>query len=111
MTAVKVVALVLFLVMTGSIAWAFLTGDFRAEGAILTDLPWGVVSLVDLYTGFTLFSLWIIYRERSMTAKILWVAAMMTLGFAAGSLYVLVTSWRSKGDWRHFWLGARASHV
>jgi hypothetical protein len=104
-------ALALCVVMTGSIIYAFVAGDFRAEGAILTDLPWGVVSLVDLYTGFTLFSLWIVYRERSLTARILWVAAMMTLGFAAGSLYVAVTGWRSAGDWNRFWLGARASHV
>jgi len=110
MKVVAAIAMVLFLVMSFAIGYALLHGDFRAEGSVLTGLPWGVVSLVDLYTGFTLFAMWIIFRERGVLARVLWVLAVMLLGFAAGSLYVLLAAWRSDGNWRTFWMGARANH-
>ena len=33
----------------------FTAGDFFGEGSQLAAMPWGIVSLVDLYTGFVLF--------------------------------------------------------
>ena len=52
--------------MTCAITWAFVTGDFWREGAILMRLPWGVMSVIDVYTGGTLFAGWIAARERSV---------------------------------------------
>lgn len=102
------------LTMLGVLAMAialfngFTRGDFAAEGARLLAMPWGIVSLVDLYTGFTLFSMWIIYREKSLSVAILWTVAMMTLGFFAGALYAFLALQTSRGDWRKFWLGKHA---
>ncbi|MBM3179246.1 MAG: DUF1475 domain-containing protein [Chloroflexi bacterium] len=76
--------------MTAVLIYGFTIGDFAGEGGQLAVLPWGIVSLVDLYTGFTLFSMWIIYREKSLPAAILWTIAMLTLGFFAGSLYTFI---------------------
>lgn len=45
------------------LVYAFLVGDFAAEGSQLTSVLWGIVSLVDLYVGFALFAGWIIYQE------------------------------------------------
>jgi hypothetical protein len=72
------------LAMSVVILWAVASGDGAAQLGALTSMPWGIVSLVDLYTGFTLFSLWIWFRERSQLAALAWTAAMMLLGFAAG---------------------------
>ena len=83
-------------------------GNFSTEGAQLLGMPWGIVSLVDLYTGFTLFSAWIIYREKSLPAAIAWTIAMMVLGFFAGSLYAFIALQNSGNDWRKFWLGKHA---
>jgi hypothetical protein len=66
------------------------------------------VSLVDLYTGFTLFSMWIIHREKSLPIAILWTIAMLTLGFFTGSLYTFLALQTSGGDLRKFWLGKNA---
>lgn len=96
------------LAMTAILIFAFSQGDFFAEGSQLTAMPWGIVSLVDLYTGFMLFSGWIIYREKSLPIAIVWTIAMMTLGFFAGSLYALIALQASGGDWRKFWLGKNA---
>ena len=108
MKIAKIVSVLGMLAMTSVLIYGFTVGDFFGEGSQLFAMPWGIVSLVDLYTGFTLFSAWIIYREKSLPVAILWAIAMMTLGFFAGSLYAFVTLQSSNGDWRKFWLGKHA---
>lgn len=108
MILAKTVALLGVVVMSAALFNGFATGDFFGEGRELAAMPWGIVSLVDLYTGFVLFSGWIIYRERSLLVAGLWTIAMMTLGFFAGSLYAFIALHRSGNDWRRFWLGRHA---
>lgn len=107
MSIAKLIALLGFLAMTGVLIYGFTVGDFAGEGKQLLSMPWGIVSLVDLYVGFILFSGWIIYRERSVARSIIWVALMMIMGFWTGSLYTLVALQTSGGDWRRFWMGRR----
>jgi len=108
MKLAKVISLLGVLAMTAVLIYGFTIGDFSGEGSQLLSMPWGIVSLVDLYTGFILFSGWIIYRERSLTVAILWTIAMMTLGFFAGSLYAFIALQTSGNDWRKFWMGKHA---
>ena len=108
MRIAKLIALAGLLAMTGVLIYGFTTGDFASEGARLLSMPWGIVSLVDLYVGFTLFSGWIVFRERSWLPSVIWVILMMVLGFWAGALYVLLALQSSNGDWKHFWYGRRA---
>jgi hypothetical protein len=108
MTLAKAVTLLGVVAMGAALVHGFSAGDFFGEGRRLMSMPWGIVSLVDLYTGFVLFSGWIIYRERSLRVAGLWTLAMMTLGFFAGSLYAFIALHRSEGDWRRFWLGRHA---
>lgn len=104
----KIVSVLGMLAMTAVLIYGLTIGDFMSEGSKLFAMPWGIVSLVDLYTGFTLFSAWIIYREKSLPAAIIWTIAMLTLGFFAGSLYAFIALQNSKGDWHKFWLGRHA---
>lgn len=91
------------------LAYGFVAGDFSSEGRQLLSMPWGIVSLVDLYVGFFLFSAWILFREGSSLTSWIWIALVMSLGSLAICLYVLVTLFTTKGDWRRFFLGLRAS--
>jgi hypothetical protein len=108
MKIAKAISVLGMLAMTSVLVYGFTVGDFLGEGSKLLAMPWGIVSLVDLYTGFTLFSVWIIYREKSLPVAILWTIAMMTLGFFAGSLYAFLALQSSGDDWRKFWLGKHA---
>jgi len=108
MKLAKVIALLGLAAMTGIILRAFIVGNFSAEGDRLLAMPWGVVSLVDLYVGFTLFSGWIVYREKSWLARIVWVVLMMTLGNWTAALYVFIALQKSGGDWKKFFLGSQA---
>jgi len=109
MKLAKLVSLLGIIAMSGIIINGFVVGDFASEGSKLLEMPWGIVSLVDLYVGFTLFSGWIIYREKSLVRSVIWVFLMMTLGFFTGSLYAYLALNKSKGDWKIFWLGDRVT--
>lgn len=108
MKIAKLIALAGLFAMTAVLVYGFTMGDFTAEGAALLSMPWGIVSLVDLYVGFTLFSGWIVFRERALLPSVVWVALMMVLGFWAGALYTFIALQTSGGDWQRFWLGKRA---
>jgi hypothetical protein len=108
MTIAKVIALIGLLAMTSILVYGFTVGDFSTEGAKLLAMPWGIVSLVDLYVGFALFSCWIVFREKALLPSILWVILMMVLGFWAGALYILIALQTCGGDWKCFWYGKRS---
>ena len=109
MNIARLISVIGLLVMTIAIVYAFAFGNFVVEGAWLTSHPWGIVSLIDLYVGFTIFSLWIVYREKSRATAVVWVALMMVLGNWTAALYVLLALSASRGDWKKFWMGARVS--
>lgn len=104
----KLLSFLGILAMTAVLIYGFTAGNFGIDGAALLQNPWGVVSLVDLYTGFALFSAWIIYREKSLIRSLVWVILMMVLGFFTASLYVFISLNVSGGDWKKFWMGQRA---
>jgi hypothetical protein len=54
--------------MTGSLIYGFTSGNFLAESSKLMAMPRGIISLVDLYVGFSLFSCWIVLREKTVLA-------------------------------------------
>lgn len=103
----KFIALAGLLAMTGILIYGFTVGNFSAEGAKLLAMPWGIVSLVDLYVGFVLFSCWIVFREKAWLPSVIWVVLMMVLGFWAGALYTFLALQTSGGDWKRFWYGKR----
>ena len=113
-TLAQIASLLGALLLSTVIVWAASGGEGTEELKLLVSLRWGVVSLVDLYLGFSLFSAWIWFREGSKAVAAAWTLAMMTLGFAAGGLYAALAlreAERSPGGWATFWLGARARRV
>ncbi len=102
------IALIGLMAMSAVLIYGFGVGNFSVEGARLMAMPWGIVSLVDLYAGFALFSCWIVFRENAWLPSIVWVVLMMVLGFWAGALYTLMAVRGSSGDWKRFWYGKRA---
>lgn len=108
MNIAKIISIVGVLAMTIALANGFINGNIATEGAWLLTHPWGIVSFVDLYVGFALYSIWIAYREKSVLNTMVWIVLMIVLGFWAGALYMFFALNASNGDWKKFWLGARA---
>lgn len=94
--------------MAAVLVYAFTAGDFSREGAQLMSMPWGIVSLVDLYVGFTLFSGWILFREASWSRAAVWIVLIMGFGFFTASVYAFLALRSSGGEWKRFWLGKHA---
>ena len=107
MKIAKAITLLGLLAMTAVLIYGFTAGSFAEEGKQLLSMPWGIVSLVDLYVGFALFSGWIVYREKSVSRSVIWVALMMVLGFWTASLYAFIALQSSGGSWQRFWMGHR----
>ena len=107
MKIAKLIALLGVIAMTGALIFGFTQGDFFIDGSAVLSNPWGIVSMVDLYVGFTLFSMWIAFREKYVLQAVLWIVMMMVFGFLTGALYVLIHLIVSKGDWAKFFMGAR----
>jgi hypothetical protein len=108
MKIAKGIAWLGLLAMTAVLIYGFTIGDFSTEGSKLIAMPWGIVSLVDLYVGFALFSCWIVFREKTLLTSLIRVVLMMVLGFWAGALYTLIALQTSDNDWKRFWYGKRA---
>ncbi|HKL10629.1 MAG TPA: DUF1475 family protein [Clostridia bacterium] len=111
MKAGKAVAWIGLAMMTLGLANGFINGDFLSDGAKLMANPWGVMSMIDLYVGFALFSVWIVFREKSFAKSFAWVIMMMVLGFFTACIYVLNAFYKSNGDWLDFYLGARKDEI
>ena len=105
MKIAKIISILGIFAMTAVLVYGFTVGDFSGEGSQLTAMPWGIVSLVDLYVGFALFSGWIVFREKGLLPSVIWIILMMVLGFWAGALYTLLALRTSKGNWKRFWMG------
>jgi hypothetical protein len=107
MKIAKIISLAGLLAMTAILVYGFTVGNFSEEGSRLLAMPWGIVSLVDLYVGFALFSCWIVFREKALLPSLIWVILMIVLGFWAGALYTFLALQSSGGDWKRFWYGRR----
>ncbi len=95
--------------MLMAIAYAFIQGDFAKEGAMITGSPWGILTLVDVYVGFVLFSCWVVLREERALIGGLWIASIMILGNIISCLYLFIALLKSNGDKRVLLLGHTAA--
>ena len=102
MTITKIISYVISVSMIGVIVWA--QKQVSLFDSPIPDLPWGIVSLVDLYSGFILVCLWIAYKE-SLSATIIWSFFVLILGNLTTAIYVIYSINKSHGDISHFFMG------
>lgn len=80
---------ILLAVMFGFLTLAILRGDFNAETSTMAAMPWGQMALVDLYTGFILFGLFVIWQEKHLYFACLWIALILLLGNIVAIIYLI----------------------
>ena len=102
MTITKFISYFITVSMAGVIIWA--QGEVSIFDSSIPSMPWGIVSLVDLYSGFILFSLWIFYKENLLPA-IVWTFFVMTLGSFTIALYIIYSIKNSDGNIQKFFMG------
>jgi hypothetical protein len=80
----------LAIAFTVMIGWASFRGDIGVEFQAISSMPWGKVSLTDLYIGFLLYgcAVWVI--EDRLFTKLLWVLPIIVLGNAWSLIWIAV---------------------
>jgi Protein of unknown function (DUF1475) len=91
--------MVSFLKIFLSLAWIFmvyivistsLESSLFKEWHFLGAIPWMRATLWDFYANILVIYLWVLYREKSPGAKILWAILFFTLGSIGSIGYVLI---------------------
>ncbi len=95
MKMIRWVARSAVVLMAIAIAVAAVRGDFGAEGSVLLDLAWGRVTLVDLYVGILLVSVWVWWREASAPRALAWIGLFIVTGNLGVAWYVAQTARRA----------------
>jgi len=60
--------------------------------------PWACATLFDAYFGFVTFFVWVCFKERAGSAKLLWLILILSLGNIAMSGYVLLQLFQLRDD-------------
>ena len=68
---------------------------FAIPHAVFTH-PWFIATLFDAYWAFVTFTVWVLWKEQSLGARILWFIAVILWGNIAMSLYMLAELFRIK---------------
>lgn len=97
-------------VMATALTWGLFKGNLSAEGGALLRMPWGLVSLIEIYVGMALFGCWVFWREASPLRSGLWMLAVALIGNVVSCAYVLLALRSARGNPTLFWMGARAEH-
>ncbi|HEY1726281.1 MAG TPA: DUF1475 family protein [Steroidobacteraceae bacterium] len=87
--------LIAMLCVTG---WASALVPLWQTPQALVTHPWFIATLFDCYFAFLTFYLWVAYRERAWSARILWLIAILALGNIAMASYMLRLLWRLPPD-------------
>lgn len=86
MRAVQIFTGALTVLMTGTVVYGLVAGEFGEEGRTILELAWGRVTLIDLYIGLALFGGWIVIRDGWARAGP-WFVALVVLGNLAAAVY------------------------
>ena len=94
MTAARIVSALGAVLLGGAILVALVSGDLVAEGRVIFDIPWGWVSVLDVYTGVAIVATWIWWRDGAAMGAV-WLVLLIVLGHLATALYVAWRAWTS----------------
>lgn len=86
----------ILLVMIVITVWAATQENILAIPPLVLNDPWFKATLFDAYFAFLSFYLWICYREKSLSVKVFWLLAVVSLGNIAMSIYVLLALYSLK---------------
>jgi hypothetical protein len=90
MTPAKALIALAGAAFAATLGWAVVAGDFLQEGAVLLSLPWGIVTLADLYLGFLLYAVLVFAVERSKLAAAFWALPIFVIGNLWAVIWIVV---------------------
>jgi hypothetical protein len=95
-TALKVFFSILLLWMCYVVISTSINSNLFKEWDFLGSIPWMRATLWDFYANVTVIYCWVLYKEKGIAFKILWLILLVTLGSIASCAYVLIQLFRLK---------------
>lgn len=108
MKTLSLSVMVLLASLIAGVVYALSHGDFSSETSAMTAMPWGLVTIIDLYVGFILLSMWVYWREKAIAKSLAVSLLMMVLGNVITCLYILYAIYESGGSMMKLVNGKRA---
>lgn len=96
LVVVRWMAAIMSAVMLTSIVWATTQSDVMTGLAYLVNDRWGVVTLLDVYSGALVVAVWIWRCEKHVGVWLAWVLAVLCLGHLISVIYLLIRSLRAR---------------
>lgn len=100
MSLLRIIVALAGLILLGAIIWAAtqsgsyadggLHGSLFEQGGTILAMPWGVVTLLDLYIGFVLIGVVIFITEKNWVSAALWIAPLPFLGNVWAAVWLIV---------------------
>lgn len=87
--AFRLFPIVVLVAMVAVTTWASLEKPLSEGFRLMFAERWGIATLFDAYFGFLTFYAWVFYKERSVAARIGWLAAILFFGNIAMAIYLL----------------------
>lgn len=93
-TTLKIVFFAFLLTILGVTAWASLQLPLWETPQEVVAHPWFVATLTDAYLAFLTFWIWVVYKETSGLARLVWLLLILLTGNMAMAVYILIQLWR-----------------
>ena len=94
----KLIFSLLLIWISYTVVTTSLESNLFKEWDFLGSIPWMRATLWDFYINVFVIYLWIVYKERSIGIKILWLILLVCLGSIATCIYVLIQLFKLKPD-------------
>lgn len=95
-TALKFIFSVILVWISYQVIMTSLESNLFKEWDFLGSIPWMRATLWDFYANLFVIYLWVLYKERSVAVKILWLVLLSCLGSIATCIYMLIQLFKLK---------------
>jgi hypothetical protein len=94
--ALKVIFSVILVWISYQVITTSLESNLFKEWDFLGSIPWMRATLWDFYANLFVIYLWVLYKERNIAVKILWLVLLFCLGSIATCIYMLIQLFKLK---------------
>ena len=92
----KIIFSGIFIFMTYKVIATSLESNLFTEWNFLASIPWMRATLWDFYANVFVIYCWVLYKEKSVFSKIMWLVLLFCLGSIASCAYVLLQLFKLK---------------
>lgn len=94
--ALKIIFSILMLCVIYVVITTSMESSLFDQWDYLGSIPWMRATLWDFYANVFVIYCWILYREKSIGIKLLWMILMVCLGSIASCAYILIALFKLK---------------